>query len=76
MISPSTEKYDRSGKREIYAQAGVSHLWFVNPDTRTLEAFELRDSQWVLLATRTDAAGISLAPFDAITFPLNNLWPD
>ena len=76
VLSPSTRRLDLSGKRAIYARKGVRHLWFVDPDARTLEAFELRDEQWLLLATLADDASASLPPFDAITFPLGALWPE
>ena len=75
VLSPSTRRIDLGGKRDVYAREGVSHLWFVDPDARTLEAFELRDGQWVLLATLVDDDPVSLPPFDAITFPLDALWP-
>ena len=67
---------DQNEKRPLYAREGVSHLWFVDPDARTLEAFELREGHWVLLATLADAAPVSQPPFDAITFPLDALWPE
>ena len=72
-LSPSTRRLDLSEKRAIYAREGVRHLWFVDPDARTLEAFELRDEQWLLLATLAGDAPVSLPPFDAITFPLDAL---
>ena len=76
VLSPSTRRIDTTAKRDIYAREGVSHLWFVDPDARTLEAFELRESQWVLIASLADNALVSVAPFDAISFPLGALWPD
>ena len=76
VLSPSTRRIDLGDKRDIYAREEVSHLWFVDPDARTLEAFELRDGQWLLLATLSDSDPVSLIPFDAITFPLNALWPE
>ena len=76
VLSPSTRRLDQNGKRPLYAREGVSHLWFVDPDARTLEAFELREGHWVLLATLADAAPVSQPPFDAITFPLDALWPE
>ena len=42
----------------------------------TLEAFELREGQWVLLKTLTDNDSVSLPPFDAISFSLGDLWSD
>ena len=76
VLSPSTRRIDLGDKREIYAREGVRHLWFVDPNAKTLEAFELRDGQWVLLATLADDDPVSLSPFDAITFPLDALWPE
>ncbi len=76
VLSPSTRRLVLSEKRALYAREGVRRLWFVDPDARTLEAFELRDGQWLLLATLADDAPVSLPPFDAITFPLDALWPE
>ncbi|WP_419737604.1 Uma2 family endonuclease [Ruegeria sp.] len=59
----------------IYAREGVGYLWFVDPDGRTLEAFELKDGKWVLIASLANADTVSVPPFDAISFPLSNLWP-
>jgi len=76
VLSPSTLRVDRHEKSGIYAREGVSHLWLVDPDARTLEALELRDGRWALLATLADGDPVSLPPFDAITFPLDALWPE
>ena len=76
VLSPSTRRLDLSEKRGLYAREGVRQLWFVDPDARTLEAFELREGHWLLLATLVDDATVSLPPFEAIAFPLDALWPD
>ena len=76
VLSPATRRIDQNEKRTIYAREGVSHLWFVDPVSKTLEAFELRDGHWVLLVTLADDAPVSLPPFEAISFPLDALWPD
>ncbi|MCY3879217.1 MAG: Uma2 family endonuclease [Rhodobacteraceae bacterium] len=76
VLSPSTRRIDQNEKRTIYAREGVPHLWFVDPDTRTLEVFRLLEGQWLLLATLTGGAAVSQPPFDAISFPLDALWPD
>ena len=75
VLSASTRSLDRGAKQAIYAREGVAHLWFVDPDARTLEAFELRNGRWVLLKTLAGDAPVSLPPFDAITFSLGDLWP-
>ena len=76
VLSPSTMAFDKAGKRPVYAREGVGHLWFVDPDARFLEAFELRDGRWALLKALTDDGPVSLPPFDAISFELGDLWPD
>ena len=76
VLSPSTRQFDQGAKRAVYARERVSHLWFLDPDARTLEAFELRGDLWVLLATLVDDAQVSLPPFDAISFSLDALWPE
>ncbi len=76
ILSPSTRVLDLGVKRRVYAREGVAHLWFVDPEARTLEAFELRDGQWVLLETLTGSDPVSLPPFEAISFSLGDLWPD
>ena len=74
-LSASTRKLDLDGKRPVYAREGVGHLWLVDPTARTLEAFELRDGEWVRIATVKDDAPVRIRPFEAVTFSLNDLWP-
>ena len=53
----------------------MRHLWLVDPADRTFEAYELRDGEWVLIATAKDDDPVSIRPFAAITFSLGDLWP-
>ena len=75
VLSASTRRLDLQGKRPVYAREGVGHVWLVDPTDRTLEAFELREGEWVLIAAAKDDDPISIRPFDAITFSLGDLWP-
>ena len=54
---------------------GSGHLWLVDPADRTLEAFEMREEHWVLIATVKDVDPVCIHPFDAVTFSLGDLWP-
>lgn len=76
ILSPSTARLDRTAKRELYAAHGVGHLWLVDPEQRFIEAFELNDGQWVLLATYYGEGAVAIQPFDAAPFELKLLWPD
>jgi hypothetical protein len=75
ILSPSTRRLDLGPKRRIYGEAGVPFLWFLDPDERTLEAFALTGGRWLLLGTAIGGEDVSLPPFDAITFPLDDLFP-
>ena len=74
VLSPSTRRIDLTDKREIYGEAGVGHLWLVDPIDRTLEVFARRDGAWVLDAALADEAEVKVAPFEAVGFPLSALW--
>ena len=62
VLSPSTRRIDLHGKRPIYAREGVGHLWLVDPADRTMEAFELREEQWVLIGTAKDDDPVCIPP--------------
>lgn len=75
VLSASTEKRDRSLKKRIYAEGGVSYFWLLDPRLQLLEAFALRDGSWTDVGTWNSADDVSAPPFDAITFSLADLWP-
>jgi Uma2 family endonuclease len=75
VLSGSTERHDRIAKRRIYAEAGIGHLWFVDPRFQLLEAFVLTGGQWLLAGTWGSDDAVRAPPFDAISFSLADLWP-
>jgi Uma2 family endonuclease len=74
ILSPSTAKKDRVVKLPIYARYGVAYVWLVDPLAQTLEAFELQEGRWTLIATLKDDDQVAVPPFDAVTFSLADLW--
>ena len=76
VLSPATRAIDLGAKRQIYAREGVPHMWLIDPPARSLEAFELRDGHWALLARRVGHQQVSLPPFEAVSFFLGDLWTD
>ena len=75
ILSPSTRKIDLEGKRPVYAREGANYLWFVDPEARTLEAFALEGRSWAPAGAARESEPVSLPPFDAVSFPLDTLWP-
>lgn len=74
VVSPSTAKYDRGSKRDIYAREGVGFLWIVDPIARMIEVFGLEDDRWILATTVTDNQVAQLPPFVELPFDLSALW--
>ena len=75
VLSPATQRYDRTDKLAIYAAYGVKHCWYVDPNAKTMEVFTLTGDKWLLAQTYKDADPVTAPPFETHTFPLDVLWP-
>jgi hypothetical protein len=76
VLSRSTEKADRLEKMPLYAAYGVQYAWLVHPLRRSLEAFQLRNGEWAMIAVYHDTDRTRIEPFDAIELDLDILWAD
>jgi Uma2 family endonuclease len=74
VLSPSTEKIDRTDKLAIYATHAVPYCWYVSPMRRTLEVLALTDGKWLITHTVKDADAVTAPPFELLTFQLDILW--
>lgn len=75
ILSASTEKRDRTLKSQIYGEAGIPHMWLIDPRLQVLEAFELLNSRWSKIGNWNSDDDVRAAPFDALSFSLADLWP-
>jgi len=75
VTSPSSIRHDRVLKLPFYAQAGVRHVWLVDPLAKTLEVYRLVDGHWLVAASFGGDDVIRAEPFDGIDLPLKTLWP-
>lgn len=76
VLSPSTERIDRTKKRAIYAREGVGHLWFLDPEPKLLEVFALERGGYRLVDTWAEQAVVNAPPFAALALALAELWLD
>ncbi|NNB85552.1 Uma2 family endonuclease [Corallococcus exiguus] len=74
VLSPSTRKLDREAKMPVYAREGVRHVWLMDPRTRTLEVFVLRDGRYVALLTHVGDEPVRAEPFGAVELDLAFIW--
>ncbi|MFN0249319.1 MAG: Uma2 family endonuclease [Kofleriaceae bacterium] len=74
ILSPSTRRFDLGKKREVYAKAGVEHLWFIEPKIQTLSVYGLVGSGYQLIGSAQENDQIALSPFLDLTLDLSKLW--
>lgn len=59
ILSPSTRRYDRLTKLELYQRAGVKEYWIVNPDEQTAQVYLLDEHGLLRLREEYDRKGIA-----------------
>ena len=48
VLSPTTGRYDRKHKKDVYEKHGVREYWIVDPVSRSVEQYVLKDGRFVL----------------------------
>lgn len=74
VLSPGTQRNDRTLKVPLYRQYGVSHVWLVDPLAQTLEVYRLHAEGYLLVGSFAGEGLSRIEPFDAIEFDLGALW--
>lgn len=74
VLSPSTARYDRTAKLEIYARERIAHVWLIDPAARTLEVLALTGSRWLIAGTYAGDQVVHAPPFEAVGIELAALW--
>jgi Uma2 family endonuclease len=74
VLSPGTEVFDRSTKADWFQEAGVSWLWFIDPETHTLEVYENERGQFRQRHRLQGDAEVCAPPFSAFSWSLGSLW--
>lgn len=74
VLSPSSAAFDRGEKADLYARAGVSFLWLVEPLENLIEAFRLEGSAWLRIGAWAGSVEARIPPFDAVALELGPLW--
>lgn len=76
VLSPSTVTLDRMDKLPVYAREGVSHVWLVDPEARTVEVLRLEGGSYVQVGTYQGSDIVCAEPFDALELDLDPLWAE
>ena len=74
VLSPSTHKLDRLQKLKVYAEFGVPHCWYLDPNAQSLEVFILANGSYLVGPTFSGADPVAAPPFESCTINLGGLW--
>jgi len=75
IVSPSSRRYDRVEKFNVYAKHGVGYYWVVDPEARSLEAYRSSGGHWVSVGAFSRTDKVRVAPFEDVEIDLALLWP-
>lgn len=73
ILSRGTQRADRVRKLPRYAEAGVGHVWVLDPEARTLEVYETREGKPLLVVAVEGEVLRALPPFPG-EFDVGALW--
>lgn len=74
ILSPSTQRDDRHSKLPLYARAGVTHVWLVDPDAQLVEVFETVGGRPTRVGSAAGDEVACLPPFDDLPLALTTLF--
>jgi Uma2 family endonuclease len=74
VLSDSTARNDRVTKVNAYAAFGITHYWLVDPRERTLEALELRNGFYSVVAALSEEETFAPASFPGFSLELERVF--
>lgn len=74
VLSPSTLRFDRLQKADLYLRAGVPHYWIVDPEARVIEALASEGGRWVRVGAYAGSERVRIPPFDAAEIVIDELF--
>lgn len=73
VLSPGTARHDRHTKYHLYAEAGVSEYWIIDPEARTADVYTRRGNGFVPLGHYERGGVIHSELLPALRLPLDDL---
>jgi Uma2 family endonuclease len=74
VISPSNRRHDLITKRDAYARMGVRYRWYVDPEIRVLQTFELSRGKWIETGAFAEDDVVRATPFEAAALRMADWW--
>lgn len=74
IMSPGNRRKDRLQKMEIYRKAEIPHYWLVDPEDNILEAFMLKDGNYLLVFNGGPGDQFRHPEFPGLDFDLERVF--
>lgn len=74
ILSPSTSERDRTVKKKLYARAGVTEYWLVDPESKTVELFKLGEAGFERAALYKKDETLTSLVLPGLRIPLSEIF--
>lgn len=74
IISPASRRKDRLRKMEIYRKAAIPHYWLVDPEEDMIEAYMLKDGNYLLVFTGGPGDSFTHPEFSRLSLDLDKVF--
>ena len=76
VLSPSTMKYDRLLKFNLYQEAGVKEYWIVDPEEKVVSVYTLENGHYYAAAVYSSQSEVSVGVLDDCKIDLRTVFAD
>ena len=76
VLSPSTQRYDRVTKFNLYQRAGVQEYWIVDPDSRVVSVYTLEDGAYHAAAVYSAGSSVPVGVLEDCKIDLSAVFQE
>jgi Uma2 family endonuclease len=74
VLSESTARVDRDTKTRVYAEYGVPECWLIEPQSKTVQIFRLRGSEYEIAEVLGFNGTLTSPLLPGFSLPVSSLW--
>ncbi len=74
ILSPANAHLDRTSKRKLYAQSGVRELWLVDPESKSIDLYDLLNKPAIPLKTLQKSEILTSPLLPGLTLQLEKIF--
>jgi Uma2 family endonuclease len=74
VLSESTARVDRDTKTRVYAEYGVPECWLIEPQSKTVQIFRLRGSEYEIAEVLGFNGTLASPLLPGFSLPVSSLW--